>query len=237
MPDIPAKLLAEYEKKRDFERTAEPQGRVRPDVPGPMFVVQRHDARRLHYDVRLEIEGVLKSWAVPRGPSYDPEHKRLAVMTEDHPMAYADFEGVIPKGEYGGGTVIVWDRGRYVPLDRDRRPVTDEDDRERVAREGLAAGRLRVRFEGEKLQGVWSLVRMQGRSEEDAPWLLIKSRDREADPTREITEDDRSVLTGRTVEDVVAQEGTPAEAARRVRRTARKAPHPYDHPVPGEEGR
>ena len=141
-------LLRAYRDKRDFERTAEPQGEAAARRgEGPIFVVQKHDATRLHYDFRLEHDGVLKSWAVTKGPSLDPAEKRLAVRTEDHPLAYAEFEGVIPKGEYGGGSVMLWDRGAWTP-------EGDPD-------EGLAAGKLVFTLEGERMKGRWSLVRMR----------------------------------------------------------------------------
>ncbi|MCA1838652.1 MAG: ATP-dependent DNA ligase, partial [Actinobacteria bacterium] len=161
--------LKEYRKKRDFRRTPEPSGGVHQanrgkKVPsGPMFVVQKHAARRLHYDFRLEHDGVLKSWAVPKGPSLDPQEKRLAVEVEDHPLEYGAFEGTIPKGEYGGGSVLLWDAGRWIPEDN----VT----------EGLQKGHLRFRLEGHKLRGSWNLVRLRDSAGDKPQWLLIKSRD------------------------------------------------------------
>lgn len=208
--------LRTYRAKRDFSRTAEPAGKGRPPIAGAMFVVQKHAARRLHYDVRLEFDGVLKSWAVPKGPSLDPGKKRLAVLTEDHPLDYAEFEGVIPQGEYGGGTVIVWDRGTYAPVPSDGKEIASEDiDKE--MRHAFAKGRIRVRFAGDRLDGTWSLVRM-ARPDDEGAWLMIKSRDAQVDPARDLTEEAvSSVLTGRTIEDVESQEGTPAEVARRLR--------------------
>ena len=142
--------LTEYRKKRDFRRTPEPSGKkAKRSKGGLRFVVQKHDASRLHYDFRLEMEGVLRSWAVPKGPSLDPSEKRLAVHVEDHPLEYGGFEGVIPEGQYGGGTVLLWDRGTWIP---DGDPV-----------EGYRKGRLTFRLEGEKLQGGWNLVRMGGK--------------------------------------------------------------------------
>jgi bifunctional non-homologous end joining protein LigD len=162
--------LAAYRAKRDFERTPEPQ---RAADRGPRtgagmlsFVIQKHDASHLHYDFRLELDGTLKSWAVPKGPSLDPAIKRMAVEVEDHPLSYAGFEGTIPAGQYGAGSVIVWDRGEW-------RPEGD-------ARAGLAAGKLKFELRGTKLHGRWTLVRMRGKGEKKAPWLLIKERDGEA---------------------------------------------------------
>ena len=181
------KPLAEYAKKRDFSRTPEPKGKVTPDSAGA-FVVQKHDARRLHFDLRLELDGVLKSWAITRGPSLTVGEKRLAVRTEDHPVEYLDFEGTIPKGEYGGGSMIVWDRGRWSP--------------EGEPRKALAKGHLDFTLEGSRLKGRWHLVRMRPKpGEKTEPWLLIKSEDefarRPGDP--EITEEETtSFLSGRT---------------------------------------
>ncbi len=159
--------LDTYLRKRDFSRTPEPQGRARKRRAGLSFVVQKHDARRLHYDFRLELDGVLKSWAVTRGPSLVPGEKRLAVHVEDHPLDYGDFEGTIPKGEYGGGTVIVWDRGQW-------KPIGDPE-------KGLAKGHLEFELSGQKLAGRWHLVRMAQRPREKREnWLLIKGEDDKA---------------------------------------------------------
>ena len=145
--------LAEYRRKRDFERTSEPQGgSVTASETGRLIVVQKHAARRLHYDFRLEFEGVLKSWALPRGPCLDPAQKPLAVHVEEHPLEYGDFEGVIPKGEYGGGTVMLWDRGHWEPIGD---PV-----------DGYRRGDLKFRLHGEKLRGDWVLARMTGEAGE-----------------------------------------------------------------------
>jgi DNA ligase D-like protein (predicted 3'-phosphoesterase) len=184
--------LAAYRRKRDFRRTREPGGEevgARRDESA-RFVVQKHAASRLHYDFRLEVDGVLKSWAVPKGPSYDPKQKRLAVATEDHPLEYADFEGVIPEGEYGAGPVIVWDRGTY-------RNLSDVP-----MAEALAAGHAAVWLYGQKLKGGWALTRF--RTGRDELWLLVKMADEYADPTRDVTADDRSVLSGRTLAEVGA---------------------------------
>ena len=162
--------LAEYNRKRDFHRTSEPSGRVERGR-GHSFVVQKHAARRLHYDFRLELDGVLKSWAVPKGPSFDPSVKRLAVEVEDHPLSYADFEGTIPHGEYGGGSVLVWDRGSWEP--------------EGDPHKGLDKGHLRFALHGEKLSGTWNLVRTRRDPRGKPQWLLIKSHDEAARPARE----------------------------------------------------
>ncbi|HYF59805.1 MAG TPA: non-homologous end-joining DNA ligase, partial [Burkholderiaceae bacterium] len=156
--------LQTYHRKRDFARTAEPRGRRARPSAEPIFVVQEHHARRLHYDFRLEVDGVLRSWAVPQGPSEAPGERRLAVQVEDHPLDYADFEGEIPKGQYGGGTVRVWDRGTWSP-------VGD-------ARAGLEAGKLKFELRGGRLRGRWTLVRMRGKgTERQPPWLLIREKD------------------------------------------------------------
>jgi len=189
--------LEEYKRKRDFGRTPEPSGGVerRRADDGLQFVVQKHDASHLHYDFRLELGGVLKSWAVPKGPSMVPGVKRLAMETEDHPMEYGGFEGVIPEGQYGGGTVMLWDRGAWIP---DGEPTR-----------GYREGRLRFRLDGEKLRGEWILTRMRPKPGERKPsWLLIKARDpaarKKGEP--EITEDaPRSVSTGRDLAEIAAE--------------------------------
>ncbi|MGV9892617.1 DNA polymerase ligase N-terminal domain-containing protein [Streptomyces sp. NPDC003395] len=188
--------LREYHAKRDFARTSEPRGRAAAEGAEPRFVVQIHDARRMHFDFRLQVGDVLKSWSVPKGPSGDPHDKRLAVPTEDHPLEYEDFEGVIPKGEYGGGTVIVWDAGTYEPLSHDRRgrPVDFA--------ESLERGHATFRLKGSKLRGEYALTRFR-----DGDWLLVRAG-RGArgwatpDPHRA-----RSVRTGRTLAQVAADAG------------------------------
>ena len=183
--------LREYHDKRDFTRTAEPRGTLK-GARGDLFVVHKHAARRLHYDLRLELDGVLKSWAVTRGPSLLPGDKRLAVRTEDHPLDYGEFEGRIPEGEYGAGSVIVWDRGRW---------STEGDPHEQ-----LAKGHLVVDLKGRKLKGRWHLVHMKGRDQRGKEnWLLIKAEDEhavDADGDRLLETEPRSVKTRRTVEDV-----------------------------------
>lgn len=195
-------MLQEYGKKRDFSHTPEPPPEGSQVDEGPLiFVVQKHAARRLHYDLRLEVDGVLKSWSVPKGPSLDPGEKRLAVMVEDHPLDYGSFEGVIPRGEYGAGQVIVWDNGTYSPDEGGQFSFHDRADAEERMRRGLAEGKLSVLLRGSKLKGSWALVKMQ-RGEND--WLLIKHRDRFARADRNILEEDRSVVCGLTIEDLKA---------------------------------
>jgi bifunctional non-homologous end joining protein LigD len=186
--------LKEYKRKRDFKRTPEPTGGRAHSAPGRQFVIQKHDASRLHYDFRLELGGTLKSWAVPKGPSLDPDVKSLAVQVEDHPLEYAGFEGVIPQGQYGGGTVMVWDRGAWEP--------------EGDPAKGYRQGKLKFRLAGEKLHGGWSLVRMGGRPGEDGKnWLLIKHRDDDARPTKNydvLKRKPASVLSGRDLDEIAA---------------------------------
>jgi DNA ligase D-like protein (predicted ligase)/DNA ligase D-like protein (predicted 3'-phosphoesterase) len=187
--------LREYAAKRKFEQTPEPEPGLRQERRRLVFVVHKHAARALHYDLRLELEGVLKSWAVPKGPTLDPSVKRLAVMVEDHPFAYRDFEGVIPAGNYGAGSVIIWDRGLY------RHPsAIDENESEQLLLDGLRKGDLKFVLEGEKLQGEFALVKT---GKDGKSWLLLKKRDRHA--TREdVLQNNRSVLSGRTLEEVFA---------------------------------
>jgi len=187
--------LVKYHERRDFSRTPEPEGAAtanpRPDTP-LRFVVQTHSARRLHYDFRLELGGVLKSWAVPRGPSLDPAVKRLAVEVEDHPLAYADFEGVIPAGQYGAGAVLIWDRGTWLPK---RDPVESYERRT-----------LEFELRGERLRGGWVLVHMKQRAARQN-WLLIKERDAEAragSGDAVVAQYRTSVVSGRDLEAVAA---------------------------------
>lgn len=160
--------LTTYNRKRDFKETREPKGKVEKKNKF-RFVVQRHDATRLHYDFRLELGGVLKSWAVPKGPSMNPTDKRLAVMVEDHPVSYINFEGEIPKGNYGAGTVEVWDKGLFFPVDEALEKLT-----ERQALAALKKGELKILLQGEKLAGGFVLVRLR---DDDKNWLLIKHKD------------------------------------------------------------
>ncbi|MFL5401610.1 MAG: DNA ligase D [Gemmatimonadales bacterium] len=197
MPHPKSDPLGPYRAKRLLERTSEPAGSLAGDrgSPGGLFVIHKHAARRLHFDLRLEMDGVLRSWAVPKGPSYDTADKRLAVMVEDHPLEYGDFEGLIPEGSYGAGAVIVWDRGRWLP-------VGDPAD-------GLSQGKLLFELRGIKLHGMWTLVKLK-KGEND--WLFIKERDAYAGPSSEIPPEE-SVLSGLTVEDLKAGR-TPAGSIR-----------------------
>ena len=189
--------LESYRKKRRFDVTPEPRGKApKPRRRKLAWVVQKHRATALHYDFRLEWDGVMKSWAIPKGPSLDPSVKRLAMPTEDHPMEYNAFEGVIPEGEYGGGTVMIWDRGTWTP------EVEDVD-------AALARGELKFRIDGEKIQGSYALVRI-ARARADGkktPWLLIRHRDASAS-SRDITEEQpRSVVSGRLLVEIARDEG------------------------------
>jgi len=193
--------LSEYRRKRDFGRTSEPAGAVEPGDGGALeFVIQMHAATNLHFDLRLELDGVMKSWAVPRGMTFDPAAKRLAMEVEDHPMAYNRFEGTIPKGEYGGGTVMVWDRGRYFPDE-----AGPGEDHQVALRREFAKGKLSITFLGERLHGSYALVRTEAGAK--PKWLLIKHRDNhvrrgvepaEAHPT--------SVVTGRTLAEIATED-------------------------------
>jgi bifunctional non-homologous end joining protein LigD len=185
--------LEKYAEKRDFTKTSEPKAGRSKDKDKLMFVIQKHDASRLHYDFRLEMDGVLKSWAVPKGPSTDPKTKRLAMMVEDHPFDYRNFEGIIPQGEYGGGTVIVWDEGTYEPIEE----VKGKKAQEKRLLEELKSGSLKIKLHGEKLEGEFALVKTHGMGEN--AWLLIKHNDDFAS-TKDITKLDKSVLTGKTIE-------------------------------------
>src|SRR6187200_979098 len=161
--------LKSYREKRNFDVTPEPSAGGVPNEQARTFVIQKHWASRLHYDFRLELDGTMKSWAVPKGPSFDPADKRMAVHVEDHPISYNRFEGEIPKGQYGGGKVIIWDKGTWIPLEDPRK--------------GYKAGKLKFELRGHKLHGHWTLVRMKGRGEgRQDPWLLIKERDEFARP-------------------------------------------------------
>ena len=185
--------LVKYAQKRDFKKTSEPKAGRSKDKDHLMFVIQKHDASRLHYDFRLEMDGVLKSWAVPKGPSTDPKTKRLAMMVEDHPFDYRNFEGIIPQGEYGGGTVIVWDEGTYEPIEE----IKGKKAQEKHLLAQLKSGSLKIKLYGEKLEGEYALVKTHGMGENG--WLLIKHNDQFAS-TDDITKDDQSVLSGKTIE-------------------------------------
>ena len=197
--------LEKYRQKRDFRKTSEPDDdeiKFGWAESRPIFVIQKHDASSLHYDFRIEVQGVLKSWAVPKGPSTDPSVKRLAVPTEDHPLAYADFEGVIPEGEYGGGTILVWDWGTY----RNLKESSDQDEDFPDLEQQLADGHATLWLEGEKLRGGYALIRT-GKGE-DARWLLIKMDDDCADARRNPTSTEPdSVKTGRSLGDICKEAG------------------------------
>jgi bifunctional non-homologous end joining protein LigD len=205
-------LLAEYKARRDFGKTPEPAAK-RAQAKGNSFVIQKHAARRTHFDFRLEHDGVLKSWAVTKGPSLDPSQKRLAVRTEDHPLEYGGFEGVIPKGEYGAGPVMIWDRGTW-------EPSGDPD-------EGLAKGDLKFRLHGKRLKGDWVLVRMKkdrtGGKREN--WLLIKKRDAYAADGDEPTQDyDTSVKSGRNMEEIESGD-VPVWTSKAQKKTSARSKH------------
>ena len=165
--------LTLYNKKRNFKDTTEPEGKVKKSASKLIFVIQRHKASRLHYDFRLELDGVLKSWAVPKGPSLNPKDKRLAMMVEDHPYDYKDFAGIIPEGNYGAGIVEIWDNGTYADIDNSSGDVAQKN-----IRAGLKAGNLKIQLFGKKLKGEYALVKLKGK--EDNSWLLIKHNDKHA---------------------------------------------------------
>ncbi|MHA6333827.1 DNA ligase D [Qipengyuania sp. CAU 1752] len=185
--------LASYNQKRDFKKTPEPSGKARSSEKGDLFIVQKHDATRLHWDLRIEVDGVLKSWAVTKGPSPDPDIKRLAVRTEDHPMSYAEFEGTIPKGEYGGGSVMLWDRGRWRPI-------------EGKSAKDLAKGHLHFILDGERMRGEWLLIRLKKKpGEKRENWLLRKLQDEFAEEGDQLVEHElTSILTGRSMAEIAA---------------------------------
>lgn len=185
----------EYEKKRDFRKTPEPRGGPSGRGGKPLFVIQKHDASSPHYDFRIEVDGALKSWAVPKGPSTDPAEKRLALPTEDHPLDYAEFEGVIPTEEYGGGTVLVWDTGPYENL--------TEKDGERVSiAAALEQGHAVIALHGKKIRGGYALHRTG-----DERWLLVKINDDQDDARRNpVSTEPESVLSGRTIEEIAEAE-------------------------------
>lgn len=188
--------LSKYNQMRHFNATAEPQGNIKKAKGELIFVVQKHAASHLHYDFRLEIGGVLKSWAIPKGPSMNPEKKRLAILVEDHPYDYKDFEGTIPEGNYGAGTVIVWDQGTYTSINNDRNDVTSQLESD------FAKGHLSIILKGKKLKGEFDLLKFK--TKEESSWLLIKQKDQYA------TEDDilkstKSVISNLTLEEMAQQ--------------------------------
>lgn len=187
----------EYEEKRDFDRTSEPRGDAdfTKEKDEPVFVIQKHDASNLHYDFRLEIDGALKSWAIPKGPSTDPSEKRMAIPTEDHPLAYADFEGVIPEDEYGAGTVMIWDRGTF------ENKKEDKD-----LRKWYEEGHLEVWLKGEKVKGGYALFKPDSDKMNDN-WLLVKMDDEHADARRKPTStENKSVKSGRSLQEIKENE-------------------------------
>lgn len=186
--------LKKYKAKRDFTRTEEPTGLKSKKSKKPIFVIQQHDASHMHYDFRIEIGGVLKSWAIPKGPSLDPSVKRLAVATEDHPMDYAKFEGIIPQGEYGGGTVMVWDYGTY-------ENIKEVDGKLMPMKECFKKGQIELFLHGEKLQGAFVLVRTKFRGKDQ--WLFIKMHDEFASKRKNpVNTQKKSALTGRTLRQI-----------------------------------
>ncbi len=188
--------LAEYRRKRDFSRTAEPRGGRPSPAPKLAYVIQKHAARNLHFDLRLELDGVMKSWAVPKGPSLDPSVKRLAMEVEDHPIEYNQFEGTIPEGEYGGGTVMIWDRGTY-------RYAGDDPDPLEGLRRGYQKGDFKFELQGKRLKGSWVLVRTRRGDPRRPQWLLIKHRDEFAAPGSDVVaEYQTSAVTRRTMEEI-----------------------------------
>ena len=188
--------LAEYRRKRDFGRTGEPEGGGTRKAQKLAFVIQKHAASHLHYDLRLELDGVMKSWAVPKGPSLDPAIKRLAMQVEDHPIEYNAFEGTIPQGEYGGGTVMLWDRGTYTY-------GGSNPDPEEGLRAGLKKGDFKFILNGKRLTGSWALVRMRNEGSGKPQWLLIKHNDEYAAPDSDVAaEYETSVATGHTMDEI-----------------------------------
>jgi DNA ligase D-like protein (predicted 3'-phosphoesterase) len=204
--------LAEYLERRDFSRTPEPKGGgTKGGREGPIFVIQKHEASNLHFDFRLEIDGILKSWVVPRGFSTDPSEKRLALPTEDHPLAYSEFEGVIPEGEYGSGTVLVWDAGVYRTL------KTEDDGAPVPLPDQIRDGHLTVWLQGEKVSGGYALTRTS-RSNDEERWILVKMEDDEADARRNpVSTEPDSVLTGRSLDEIRAHGGGGSSSGKKDR--------------------
>jgi len=190
--------LDRYRAKRDFSKSSEPEGRCGSRDAAPVFVIQKHDASSLHYDLRIEVGGVMKSWAVPKGPSTDPREKRLAIATEDHPLDYAGFEGVIPEGEHGAGTVLIWDRGTY-------ENITKKGDGLRPVNAALEDGHLLIRLEGEKISGGYALQRID---DDEDHWLLVKMDDDAADARRNpVSTEPDSVASGLSLDEIASQGG------------------------------
>lgn len=187
------KKLEKYKSKRNFKETPEPKGEVKKSKKKPIFVIQKHDASRLHYDLRLEIDGVLVSWAVPKGPSLNPQEKRLAIMTEDHPMEYGKFEGVIPEGNYGAGPVMIWDHGTYTN-------IKEKDGKIIPMNNCLQMGTIEVDFHGQRIKGKYALVKLKGK---DKQWLLIKMNDDHASKKKNpVSTENKSVVSGKTMTEI-----------------------------------
>jgi bifunctional non-homologous end joining protein LigD len=191
--------LSEYNQKRNFNSTLEPEGKIKQSSTELIFVVQKHAASHLHYDFRLEMDGVLKSWAIPKGPSMNPANKRLAIMVEDHPYSYKDFEGTIPEGNYGAGNVIVWDNGTYILANEDGLDID-----EHKLQSDLQKGHLSFILNGKKLKGEFALVKLKTKQENT--WLLIKSKDQYAND-EDVLQQDKSVLSNRTLESMEKKSG------------------------------
>ncbi len=211
--------LSLYNKKRHFNVTSEPKGKEKSSKGSLRFVVQKHDASHVHYDFRLEMDGVLKSWAVPKGPSLNPADKRLAMMVEDHPFDYRNFEGIIPAGNYGGGTVIVWDEGTYEPLEDEG---LSRKEQEKLLLKQLYSGNLKIVLHGKKLKGEFALFQMKGRGERS--WILVKKKDDYASE-EDVTEQNQSVKSGKTIAQVAEENGTvPNHPEEEIRPRSRKKP-------------
>ncbi|MDI5889414.1 DNA polymerase ligase N-terminal domain-containing protein [Flavobacterium yafengii] len=191
--------LSEYNQKRNFNSTLEPEGKIKQSSTELIFVVQKHAASHLHYDFRLEMDGVLKSWAIPKGPFMNPADKRLAIMVEDHPYSYKDFEGTIPEGNYGAGNVIVWDNGTYILANEDGLDID-----EHKLQSDLKKGHLSFILNGKKLKGEFVLVKLK--SKQENTWLLIKSKDQYAND-EDVLQQDKSVLSNRTLESMEKKSG------------------------------
>lgn len=192
--------LSLYKKKRNFSDTPEPEGKEKSSGKGLRFVIQKHDASHLHYDFRLEMKGVLKSWAIPKGPSLNPTDKRLAMMVEDHPYDYRTFEGIIPEGNYGGGTVIVWDEGFYEPMNAGE---MNREEQEKLLLKQLYAGDLKIHMKGKKIKGNYALFRLK---KDQKSWLLVKKDDEYASE-EEVIRQNKSVKSGKTLAQIAAKNG------------------------------
>lgn len=196
--------LTLYKKKRKFNETPEPKAKLKRSLDEHQFVVHKHDASHLHYDLRLEMEGVLKSWAIPKGPSMNPNDKRLAIMVEDHPLDYGKFEGIIPEGNYGAGTVMIWDEGTYQAID-----TKEKTENEKALLEGLQKGNLKIILKGKKLNGEFALVKMHLKKGNE--WLFIKKKDEYAN-VKDVLNEDKSIVTKRSLEQIKTQSGKKKES-------------------------